>query len=319
MNKIKILLIYIYIYIYIYIFTPSSLYAEEAQAGSVVKWSKNPFRKSDSEMLLFGWQDPNAYLTRFWIGDIVTKNDIFIDPDWRLDKVLTYFSPTIATEISPIAFSVDRYKVRIGVAFFIELNLLAYDGYKLTYGSVPLYSDYINVGAYIDLIVDDVWKFRWMPLVHICSHAGGDFLGDPLFDDTREGTADMGNESMSFALYRHYKGFTFYGGLGFRMITNQKDMYGTLFNAFAGMDYRVPVWNYINLIVGIYYGASYDEIKDSVTQAAARDWYHTVSTGFGIEIDRMIFGLRYINMRSRHVFSYQVREERIGFETTLFF
>lgn len=249
---------------------------------------------------------------------------MFPDPNWNLDKVLVYFSPTAATEISPIAFQVGRLKFRMGVGFLFEANLLAYKGYSLKYGGVPFYSDFIQVSAYIDFIIDDEWKLRWQPLIHVCSHAGGDYLGDDGFDHGDK-FADMGNENMGVALYRNWKWFTFYGGFGFRMITNELDAYGSLFNMFFGMDMRIPIWGKINFITGFYSAASYDEIKDFSYKnslellSVHKSWYPTISIGIGIEIDRVTFGFKYIYMKSRHVLAYQTIEQRLGFETTIYF
>ena len=298
---------------------------DEISQRAEVQWELNPFRKTDKERLLFGWQDPNAFITRFWIGDIPTAQAMFPNPHWNLDSVLVYFSPTLATELSPIAFQVDRLKVHMGAGFLLEANLLAYNGHKLKYGSVPFYSDYMQVSFYIDFIIDDEWKLRWQPIVHVCSHAGGDFLGDDGFGHGDE-FADMGNENMTFALYRNWKWFTFYGGFGFRMITNSLDAYGTLFQMNFGVDMRIPIWGKINFITGLYTAANYDEIKifsyennklNLISQQ--NSWYPTVSLGIGIEIDRLTLGFKYLYQRSRQVLSYQVIEQRLGFETTLYF
>ena len=297
-------------------------YAEKTKA----KWKFNPFRRTDIEKRLIGWQDPYANITRFWIGSQLNANQMY--PNLHTENIVLYFSPTVATEFSVVAFDTEKLKFRLGVGVLVELNLGLYGGKKFPiYGKTFLFTDYVQVEVYLDFIIDDSWKFRWIPIRHKCSHASGDILGDPtLHDPIKNAFVDLGYEEMTFSLYYNWSWFTFYGGLGFGYSNLKTTNYASIFSAFWGTDMRVPIWGDMNFIAGLYVSADYDKINtitrtDSGYQLdhSFTKWYPTISIGVGLEIDRYILGFKYIRMRSRQVTSYRVIEERIGFEATIFY
>ena len=299
-------------------------YAEKTKA----KWKYNPFRRNDIERRLIGWQDPYANITRFWIGGQLNANQMYPNPNFNTENITLYFSPTIATEFSAIAFDTERLKFRLGVGVLAEFNLALYSGNPFPkYGKTFLFTDYIQVEVYFDFIIDDRWKIRWIPIRHKCSHASGDVYGDPsLHNPETDAFVDLGYEEMNFALYYQWSWFTFYGGIGFGYSNFETTNYATLFSAFWGTDMRIPIWGDINFITGLYVSADYD-IINTITRTDSgyqldhsfTKWYPTISIGVGLEIDRYTLGFKYIRMRSRQVTSYRVIEERIGFEASIFY
>lgn len=165
-------------------------------------------------------------------------------PNLQIENVTLYFSPVIATEFSVVAFDVKNLKFRLGVGVLAEFNLALYGGNPLPiYGKTFLFTDYIQVEVYLDFIIDDSWKFRWIPIRHKCSHASGDIYGDPSFHNpVRDKFADLSYEEMLFSIYYQWSWFTFYGGLGFGYSNLNTTNYSTLFSAFWGTDMRVPIW-----------------------------------------------------------------------------
>ena len=299
-------------------------YAEKTKA----KWKYNPFRQTDIEKRLIGWQDPYANITRFWTGAQLNAYQLY--PNLQTEDITIYLSPTIATEFSVVAFDTERLKFRLGVGVLVELNLAAYGTKPFPkYGKNFLFTDYVQVEVYLDFIIDDSWKIRWIPVRHKCSHASGDIFGDPAFHDPdRSAYADLGYEEMIFSVYYQWSWFTFYGGLGFGYTNFKTTNYATLFTAFWGTDMRVPIWGEMNFITGLYVSADYD-IINTITRIDShplyqlddsfKKWYPTISIGVGLEIDRYTVGFKYIRMRSRQVTSYRVIEERIGFEASIFY
>lgn len=323
----------------------SSLYTQEAASKPSVaqaysnrtekiraKWKYNPFRnKKDSEGLLLGWQDPNAFVSRFFVGGIINPQQLFQNTKLNTDDILTAYAPTIATEAAPIAFQLNRLKMRIGVGFLAELKLHIYKyGKRQYYGNSMFLSDFLNVSLFIDFIIDDVWKLRFIPVLHNCAHGNTEYYLSPWADAPKE-LVDMGTESMAFELYRNWAFLTAYGGFKFAWNGPKTSSYSTLFGAYLGMDFRVPIWGYLNFVTGFFIGADYDQLqvlsrtaspykKDGyVLHASERHWYLTAALGVGFEIDRVTVSFKYSRMRSRHVTSFRNIDSTYGAEATLFF
>lgn len=290
------------------------------------QWKYNPFRTSSRERLLFGWQNPNAFITRFWIGGIPNLPSVFPDPNMKAHDIAIAFAPLLATELNVIPFEVGRLKVRIGVGFLADLNFFVYKSHiKQLYGNTFLVSDFLNVSTFIDFVVDDTWKIRWIPLIHLCSHGGGDYFGDPSLGGTKE-WADMGYESMGFEFYYNWNYFTFYSGMRFGMRGVFESHYATLFSLFAGADVRIPVWGYLNFIAGFFVAGDYNTINTLQregnhieTLASHKQWNPVFSSALGLELDRLTFSFKYSQMQSRHLVAFRKRDIRYGFETTIYF
>lgn len=323
----KSLLFFLFIIMPIYGYTKEvseELTARQEKVRS--KWKYNPFRTSDRERLLFGWLNPNAFITRFWIGGIPNLHSVFPNPNMKVDDISIAFAPVLATEINVIPFEVGRLKVRIGVGFLADLNFFVYKSHtRQLYGNTFLVSDFLNVSTYVDFIVDDSWKIRWLPLIHMCSHGGGDYFGDPSLGGTKE-WADMGYESMGLEFYYNRNYFTFYSGMRFGMRGVFASHYSTLFSLFAGADVRVPVWGHLNFIAGLFVAADYNTINTVKlegihfqTLASHKQWNPVFSTALGIELDRLTFSFKYSQMQSRHVVAFRKQDIRYGFETTIYF
>lgn len=327
----------------LFFITTSGIYAQQSAAETPSKgtkaydqqvektktqWKYNPFRKSAKEMLLFGWQNPYSFISRFWIGGIVDLKQMFPTPAYGMENAWIAFTPALATEINVIPFRVgDRLKINIGIGFLAELYFLVF---KLPtsqrHGNVHLQSDVLNVSVFIDFIVDDTWRIRLIPIAHHCSHGGGDYYGDPsLGGNTR--IVDYGYEGGTAELYYNWKFITAYGGLRFAISQHYRGEYATLFALFTGVDFRVPIWGAINFIAGIYVAAEYNTfntldhraVNDIRLISSYKSWDPLVSLGVGIEIDRISFAFRYKNQRSRSVVSYEKIDQRYGFETTIYF
>ncbi|MGL4676692.1 MAG: hypothetical protein ACRCWI_03390, partial [Brevinema sp.] len=302
---------------------------EEDITTTKAQWRYNPFRKSDTERKLIGWLDPNNFVSQLWVGDVLSKYNNFPDPHWNLDKAYIFYGMKIATEVNPIAFTVNNFTFRLGVAYFVDLQLLGYsEGFTHKYGGDIIISDYMRINFHFDFLIGDRFKFRWTPLYHECAHVSGDYQGDPDFDpETKSAIPDLGLEGMKFEAYYNYGYFTFYGGINFTY--NGGGTYKTLIGMNFGTDVRIPVWGEINFIMGFHVGANYDRlwIIDAGTETDTPNtsdtyitrWYPTIVTGIGFEIDRFIIGAKYSRMRSRHMISYTTIDERIGIDISILF
>ncbi|MGL5254362.1 MAG: hypothetical protein ACRC9L_05160 [Brevinema sp.] len=305
---------------------------EEYVTNTRMKWKYNPFRnQKDTERVLFGWQDPNAFITRFFVGGIVGVDQMYQNTSLNTDDILVAYSPVIATEAAPIAFEIDRLKMRIGVGFLAELKLHIYEyGKRQYYGNSMFMSDFLNVTLFVDFIIDDVWKLRFSPVVHYCAHGNTDYYGSPTANAPTD-LVEMGTESMSFELYHTWRFLTVYGGFKFPWNGVSTSTYSTLFGLYMGMDIRVPLWGYINFITGAYFGVDYDNFNvlrrtDSGYRengyeliSSRQEWHYAGAFGIGLEIDRLAIAFKYRRMRSRHVTSYQNIDEFYGLEATIYF
>ncbi len=324
----------------------TSIYGQEAQEGAKkntmeimdqkmkehtektkAQWKYNPFRVSAAEKKLIGWLDPNSFITTLWVGDLLSKEQNLTDPNWNLDKAYIFYSIRLASEINPIAFTIDNFTFRLGIAFSADILLLGYSGFEHNYGADIIISDYMRFNMHFDFIWDEKLKFRWTPMVHECAHVSGDYQSDPGFGDAGKKTIpDLGQEGMMFELFYNWQFFTFYGGLQFNLVSNELDAFTTLFGFHLGTDLRVPVWGKINFIAGIHFGLNYEAVNimnvtaDAIEHVSGtKAWYPNVAIGLGFEFDRFIIGAKYSRMRSRHMISYTTYEEKAGIDISIFF
>ena len=288
------------------------------------QWKYNPFRVSAAEKKLIGWLDPNSFITSLWIGYLLSKEQNLTDPNWNLDKSWIFYSIKVGSEVNPIAFTIDNFTFRLGVAYSADIQLIGYKDFYHDYGADIIISDYMRINMHFDFIWDEKLKFRWTPMVHECAHVSGDYQGDPDFSEEGKDTiGDLANESMMFELFYNWRFFTFYGGVQFNYASY--GVYATLFGFNVGTDIRVPVWGKINFVTGIHFGMNYDEVRTTTvvggsnTAVETRAWYPTIVVGAGFEFDRFIISAKYSRMRSKHMVSYTTYEEKVGMDMSIFF
>ncbi|MGL5956945.1 MAG: hypothetical protein ACRC0X_10190, partial [Brevinema sp.] len=275
------------------------------------------------------WLDPDNYISHFWFGDILSKQSNFPDPHWNLEKVPLFYNIKVATEVNPIAFTINNFTFRLGVAYFADISFFSYaSGFGHKYGGQMLISDYMRINFHFDFMIGDSFKFRWTPLYHECAHVSGDYQGDPDFDpETKSAIPDLALEGMKFEAHYNWGYFTFYGGINFTY--RGEGTYKTLVGLNVGTDVRIPVWGEINFIMGFHLGANYDQLwivtKGEETDTPNKSeyyntqWYPVIVTGLGFEFDRFIIGAKYSRTRSRHMISYKTIDERIGLTASILF
>ena len=295
-----------------------------------LKWRYNPFRY-ETYKRIYGWLDPDAYISRYWMGDIFNIEEMYPNPAYRFDKMQFYHQPTLATEINPIDFLYKGvHRFRIGVGFLTHLFMAIYKSdYQIYYGESLFFGTYMQTELYFDYIYNDTLRFRFTPVRHICSHIGGDILGDSqLYDRNTEEFRDSSIEQMHFSLHYNYGYFTFYGGFSFAMSGFKESNFVNLFKMFYGTDFRYPIWGEISFIAGIYLAADYDRINTVNRIVDFREYeildtldkfYPCIAVGIGFEIYRFTVGMKYEFNRSRHLYAYRKMESKLGFEATLFF
>lgn len=301
--------------------SPTKAYDSQVEKTKT-QWKYNPFRKSAKEMLLFGWQNPHSYITRFWVGGVV---DMF-PASYQSEYAQVGFTPVLATEVNAIPFRIgNRVKINIGVGFLAELYFMAFQSpVRKPYGNVHMQSDVLNVALFIDVIIDESWRIRFSPITHYCSHISGDFMGDS--GAGVNSVKDYGYEGGTLELYYNWKFLTAYGGFRFGERGYKTSNYSTPFAFFTGVDFRIPLWGAMNFIAGLYLAAEYNYFADidrSTLKLIVNDsysvWDLAASLAVGLEIDRIAFSFRYSSMRSRQLTTYTKMDQRYGFETTLYF
>lgn len=295
-----------------------------------MKWEFNPLKNYETDRYFSGWVDPDAYSSRFWLGDMLNIDKMYNNDNFNFDKIDFYYQPTLATEVTPIAFrynEVHRFKIGIGYLthFFLSKYKKGYDKY---YGQSLMYGTYMQVEVFFDYIFNNTFKLRFSPLRHICAHISGDILGDEtLYNKEKEDFKDSGFEQMHVSAYYKYGWFTFYGGMNFAIIGFDKSNIVNLFSTFAGTDFRVPIWGEISFITGIYLGLNHDLINNVSRYANGQkyyindkhvEWIPEISVGVGFEIYRVIIGLKYDYGRSKQLYAYKTMESKIGLDISLY-
>ena len=295
-----------------------------------MKWEFNPLKNYETDRYFSGWVDPDAYSSRFWLGDMLNIDKMYNNDNFNFDKMDFYYQPTLATEVTPIAFrynEVHRFKIGIGYLthFFLSKYKKGYDKY---YGQSLMYGTYMQVEVFFDYMFNNTFKLRFSPLRHICAHISGDILGDEtLYNKEKEDFKDSGFEQMHVSAYYKYGWFTFYGGMNFAIIGFDKSNIVNLFSTFAGTDFRVPIWGEISFITGIYLGLNHDLINNVSRYANGQkyyindkhvEWIPEISVGVGFEIYRVIIGLKYDYGRSKQLYAYKTMESKIGLDISLY-
>ena len=295
-----------------------------------MKWEFNPLKNYETDRYFSGWTDPNAYNSKFWIGEIFNIKEMYNNKNFNFDKMNFYYQPTLATEVTPIAFRYnDIHRFKIGVGYLTHFFLSSYKkGYDQYYGQSLMYGTYMQVEVFFDYIYNNTFKLRVTPLKHICAHISGDILGDPsLYDREKEKFMDSGFEQMQVSAYYKYGWFTFYGGTDFAITGFNKSNIVNLFSAFIGSDLRIPIWGEISFISGIYIAANYDLINDITRNingqryfinSSYKQWLPSISVGVGFEIYRVIIGLKYDYARSKQLYAHKTMESKIGLDISLY-
>lgn len=307
---------------------------DEITKQTELKWTYNPFRTTREEKLMVGWQDPYAYVSRFWIGANLSASSMFPNPNYHLDDVFTYITPTIATELSAVAFERNTFKFRMGVGVLIDFSMAIYTQNIPRFGENLMLADFTQVELYFDFIFEEMWKLRWSPIRHRCDHISGDIMGNPyLYDPEELPFADSDYNTMNFQFFYLYSWFIVYGGLEMGIWGMHDSTYATIFSFSIGSDVRIPVWGKMNVILGVYFAGEYErfntlskDINDDGSSSETIEvldsynkWSPLVSVGIGIEFDRVTYGIKYIRKRSRQLHAHTVFEQRIGAEFTILY
>ncbi len=308
-------------------------YSEKKKTNS----SYNPFRTTEIERRMVGWQDPNANITRFWIGSVLTAKNMYANENFLVDNIMLYMTPTIASEFALIPFKIADFKFFVGIGFMLDFNMSVYQNHIPRHGVNSIFSDHMQVEVYIDMIIKEAWKIRFIPLRHRCDHIAGDWYGDPaLYNAYSDDYCDTGYENIALQVFNIFGWFTFYGGLEGNInsiIPAIPSTFATVFAAHIGTDVRIPIWREISFIAGFYIAANYREYNEKYKtideysllsyEAIITDTYHkwhpNISIGLGIEIDRYTIGLKYLRKQSEQLHSHKQIEEKLGAEVTFIF
>ena len=296
------------------------------------KWKYNPLRNPETDKYFSGYSDINNYNTKFWFGTIFNANKIYNNKNFTIDKVIVFHSPTLATELAPIAFNIDgdKHRIRLGVGYMAKFNFAHYQyKYDKLYGTSFLFSTYMQVEVYLDYILNNKLKIRFSPIKHICYHMGGDILGDKsLHDENKDEFIDVGFEQMHIAAYYRWGWFSFYGGTSFAITGFKKSNLVNIFSIYAGSDFRFPLWGEMSLITGVYAAAEYDQLNKIDRKMSGEGynsiesiekWFPAVAVGIGVEIYRFTIGVKYEYARSRQIYGFRKMESKIGLEASLLF
>ena len=294
-----------------------------------MQWSYNPFRNYATDRYFSSWVNPNAYNSKFFIGTIFNIKEMYPNKNFNFDEIQFFYQPTLATEVAPISFKYnEKHRFKIGVGYLTHFFFSKYnEGMSQYYGQSLFYGTYVQVEVFFDYIYNDYFKFRFSPLIHICSHIAGDILGDDnLYDKSTEEFKDCGFEKMQFSAYHKYGWFTFYGGITFALTGFKKSNFVNLFDIFSGIDLRVPIWGEISFIAGIYLGANLDKINTIerginkyTLLESYNEWTPSISIGAGFELYRIIIGIKYQYERSKQLYAYRKMESKLGLEASLYF
>ncbi|MEI0797334.1 hypothetical protein R4Q14_03260 [Brachyspira intermedia] len=295
-----------------------------------MQWEFNPLKNYETDRYFSGWANPNAYSSKFWLGDIFNIEQMYNNDKFNFSKMDFYYQPTLATEVTPIAFNYNEvHRFKIGVGYLTHFFLSKYkNGYDQYYGQSLMYGTYMQVEVFFDYIFNNTFKLRFSPLRHICSHISGDILGDEnLYDKGKEEFKDSGFEQMHISAYYKYGWFTFYGGTDFAIIGFDKSNIVNLFTAFVGTDFRVPIWGEISFITSVYFSMNYyliNNVERNVNgqryyiSSSKKEWLPAISVGVGFEIYRIIIGLKYDYGRSKQLYAHKTVENKIGLEVSLY-
>ena len=298
------------------------------ETNTKLKWSYNPFKYYETDRYFSSWTDPNAYNSSILLNTIFNIKEMYQNPNFRFDDTSVFYQPTLAAELVPISFKyTDNHRFKIGVGYLTHFFLSAYkNDVSQYYGKSLMYGTYMQVDTFFDYIYNDILRFRFVPIRHICSHVSGDILGDEtLYDKDREEFIDNSFEQMQLSLHFKYSWFTFYGGTYFALTGFDNSNFVTLFGIFSGIDFRVPLWGEINFITSLYLAANLDKIntiKRGYNEYHLLDsydkWTPSVALGIGFEIYKVVIGLKYEYARSKQLYAYRSMENKIGVEASVY-
>ena len=88
------------------------------------QWKYNPLRNPETDKYFSGYADINNYNTKFWFGTIFNAEKLYNNKNFTINKVIIFHSPTLSTELAPIAFNINEetHRIRIGVAYSAKFN-----------------------------------------------------------------------------------------------------------------------------------------------------------------------------------------------------
>lgn len=295
-----------------------------------IQWLKNPFREYESDRYFYPWLDLDSYNSSFWMGSILNMNELYDTEKFKLDSAAFYHAPRLGTELNLINLDLQkaRHRFIVGIGFLADFTFLFYKGNAdQLYGKSFLFSTFLQVEPFVDYIYNHKLRIRFSPVKHICYHMGGDILGDPsLYDRSIEEFRDAGFEQVHLSVAYRWGWFTFHGGLSATYSDYSKTNIANILNLNIGAEFRFPIWGEISLIAHVVTGTNFDIINTIKRPAAGTgytpiatlyEWTPIVSTGIGVELYRIVVGLKYELQRSRQMYSYRQMEHRLGVVATL--
>lgn len=176
------------------------------------KWEYNPFKNYATDRYFSSWLNPNAYNSKFWFGDIFNIKEMYPNKNFNFDKMILYYHPTLATEVTPISFKHnEKHRFKIGVGYLTHFFFSHYGKvFSQSYGKSLFYGTYTQTEVFFDYIYNNSFKFRFSPLRHVCSHIAGDILGDDkLYDKSTEEFKDKDLSKCNFPLIINTDGLLF--------------------------------------------------------------------------------------------------------------
>ena len=92
------------------------------------QWSFNPFNRPKSDKFFSPWTDPLAYNSYWNINYITNADELYDREKFKLDNIIFYHNPQLATTIAPFAFNFNNgeHRLDIGVAFLWNASLAMY-------------------------------------------------------------------------------------------------------------------------------------------------------------------------------------------------
>lgn len=268
----------------------------------------NPFRIYNIDKYYTGWQDPRAFIGRLYFSKNfdLEKNLMkrYSNTDWDFGGVSVNIEGRVASEIM---FYRNKY-FSVGAAAAIEILMLG-----RTDGRFDVYDLSGQFAAYVDLWLKNIigidLKIRIYPVYHQSTHLVDGFRGKI---EIRNGSS---YEFASALVYYYLDNFTIYGGVEgtFNAIGNG----APLFRGHVGLDYRYPIYEYINFITGINVAAIYDKVDR--LKLIKEPWHAAVNFGIGVEFYRYTISLKVSFQRPRGASTYFDYATQVGAELSLFF
>ncbi|MGL5721769.1 MAG: hypothetical protein ACRCY4_05150 [Brevinema sp.] len=262
------------------------------------------FRRFDEDRYFIGWQNPRAFITRFFVFTNFQLTNALLARDpinvarWNFPGVLTAMDARISTEIYLIR---SRY-VGVLVAGALEIPMLA------RMDTVSVFAVTGEAALTFEFYLPKDWRIRFTPVFHQSTHLADGFRGDPRTFDL------LSYEFMAFELYKRWKWFTFYGGI--EITYNSPAERLLRLRMHVGTDFRYPIWNEIGFITGINIGMLYDEhIREN---PSAEGVHPAINFAVGFEFSRVMLAIKISYQRPFEAPSYDFQQTKIGIEASFF-